>query len=142
MTIPAQRRLTLKDLVATAVLAGAGALYAWHLQAPAPGLLQSTRFLSLVLLVLGVVACAIGGSYATAGRYPVVMSWVAAAALALSVAGMASGQESVLGALALVLGLMWLVTTTRHAMGLHPQPAPPPVDGTHELLRTDRHQRV
>lgn len=134
-------RLTSKDLRATAVVAGAGALYAWHLGAGAPGLLQSARLLSLVLLVLGVAACALGGSYSASGRYPTAMSWAAAGALALAVAGMATGQESVLGALALTLGAMWLITTVRHALGLHTAPAPPAADGSHESLAAEEHQR-
>lgn len=134
-------RLTGKDLLATAVLAGAGALYAWHLQATGSGLVHSPRFLSVALLVLGVTACAVGGTYTAEGRYPAVMSWAAAASFALAVAGMITGSELPLAALALALGLMWLVTTVRHAAGIHLQPAPPPADGSHEALPVDQHAR-
>jgi hypothetical protein len=128
-------RTTRKDLLATGLVATGAALYVWHLQSTS-GLMSSARFLSLALLVLGVAACASGARYATTGRYSTVMSWAAAASFGLAVAGMISGAELPLAALAGLLGLMWLVTTVRHALGIYPSAAlPVPVlDGSHEAL--------
>ena len=132
-------RLTWKDAAATAAVAAAGGLYAWHAAAPDAVLVGSVRWMTLAVFVLGVVACATGGSYSTTGRYTTAMSVGAVGAFALLLLGVVTGSGFALAVLAGLIGLMWLITTLRHALGIYPPPpsAPGP-DGSHEAIAQQR----
>jgi hypothetical protein len=129
-----EMRLTGKDAVATAVVAAAGGLYAWHVGSPDLAFVGSTRWVTLAVFVLGVVACATGASYSATGRYTTVMSVGAVATFALLLTGLITGSGTVLALLAGLVALMWLVTTVRHALGIYPPPAPAGPDGSHEAI--------
>jgi hypothetical protein len=111
-------RLTYKDGAATCFVAAAGAFFAWHLAEPHTAFVGSTRWASVVVLVLGLVACASGGQLTADGGYQRFMSALAAGPFLLMLAVLVTGNDGVLAALVAVVGAMWLVTTTRHALGL------------------------
>lgn len=112
-------RLTWKDTAATAIVAAAGGLYAWHLADPDVTFVGSTRWMGAVLFVLGVAACATGAqSLRAESGYAKVMSRGAGLAVILALVTCITGYEVVLAALALLIGVMWLVTTVRHTLGL------------------------
>jgi hypothetical protein len=134
-------RLTWKDAAATTVVAAAAGLYAWHDASPGTALVGSTRWVTVGVFVLGVVACATGGSYTTVGRYTTMMSIGAVVAFALLLTGLVTGSATVLTVLTALIGLMWLVTTARHALGLYPPQAPRGPDGSHEAI-TDQQAGV
>ena len=132
-------RLTWKDAAATTAVAAAGGLYAWHLGAGGTAFVGSTRWVALALFGLGVVACATGASYSTTGRYTTAMSRGAIGALALTMTVLVTGSGTALALLAGVIGLMWLITTVRHALGIYPPPAAAPgVGGSHEAISQQR----
>lgn len=129
-------RLTYKDGAATAFVAAAGAFYAWHLDAPHAAFVGSIRWTSVVVLVLGLVACASGGQLSADSGYQRFMSAMAATPFLLMLAVLVTDSEGVLAALVGVVGAMWLVTTTRHAFGLGVAPAAgeaPPLPAAREL---------
>ena len=110
--------LTYRDGAATCFVAAAGAFYAWHLAEPHTAFVGSVRWTSVVVLVLGLVACASGGQLTGDNGYQRFMSAMAAAPLLLMLAVLVTSSEGVLVALVSVIGAMWLVATTRHALGL------------------------
>lgn len=129
-------RLTYKDGAATSFVAAAGAYYAWHLAEPQTALVGSIRWTSVIVLVLGLVACASGGQLTADSRYQRFMSAMAAAPFLLMLAVLVTDSEGVLAALVGVIGAMWLVTTTRHAFGRGNAPAAgeaPPLPAAREL---------
>jgi hypothetical protein len=127
-------KLTWRDAVATAVVGAVGGLYAWHVDAPGTAFVGSTRWVTLTVFVLGVVACATGGSYSTTGPYTTLMSLGALGAFGLLVTGLVTGSGTTLAALSALIGVMWFVTTVRHALGIYPPPAPAAPDGSHESI--------
>jgi hypothetical protein len=132
-------RLTWKDAAATTCVAAAGGLYAWHIASPDLAFVGSTRWVALTLFVLGVAACATGASYSTGGAYTTVMSVGAVAAFAMSLIALIIGSGPALAVLAGIIGLLWLVTTARHALGIYPPPGPGPgLDGSHERIAEQR----
>ena len=130
-------RLTWKDAGATAAVAAAGGLYAWHVGSPDLTFVGSTRWVLAAVFLLGVAACATGGSYSTTGAYTAVMSTAAVATFALLLAGLVTGSGTALALLTALIGLMWLVTTVRHAFGVYPPPPLPVPDGSHEAIRRE-----
>ncbi len=134
-------RLTVKDAAGTGAVAIAGYLYAWHAAGTEAAVVGSVRWLAVALLALGVLACATGGdTLLSVDGYSRVMSWGGALATALTIAATVTGSERVLTALAVTIGLLWLVTTVRHALGIHlatPEVVVP--DGSHERVPAPRH---
>ena len=116
-------RLTYKDVAATCFVAAAGAFFAWHLDAPHAVFVGSTRWTAVVVLVLGLVACASGGQLTADSSYQRFMSAAAAAPFLLMLAVLVTDNDGVLAALVAVIGAMWLVTTARHALGRGTPPA-------------------
>lgn len=116
-------RLTWRDAVATAVVAAAAALYAWHLADPGLAVVGSARWASLGVFALGVTACMLGSStLAPESRYASTMSAGGGLAALLTVATLITGSAVTLAGVVGVVGLLWLVTTARHALGIHVEP--------------------
>jgi hypothetical protein len=112
-------RLTWRDGVTTilAVLVGAATLavmedWDW-------ALLGSTRAAVGAVGSLGLVTCMVGGSRDESpvkGAFGVVATALGIAAFVLIVLGLITGSESVLLALAGVIGFLWYIRTLRHAI--------------------------
>jgi Ca2+/Na+ antiporter len=116
-------RLTYKDGAATSFVAAAGALFAWHLTAPDTAFVGSARWTSVVVLVLGLVACASGGQLTGDSGYQRFMSAMAALQFLLMLGVLVTANDGVLATLVAVLVVMWLVTTVRHGLLLGTAPA-------------------
>jgi hypothetical protein len=132
-------RLTYKDGAATSFVAAAGAFYAWHLVEPHTAFVGSIRWTSVVVLVLGLVACASGGQLTGDNSYQRFMSAMAAAPFLLMLGVLVTDNEGVLVALVSVIGAMWLVTTARHALGLGATPAATPTPPTAPVRELQHH---
>jgi hypothetical protein len=127
-------RLTWRDGAATAVVAAAGGLYLWHLADPGMAVVGSARWAAAGVFVLGVVACAAGTDSLTEGsRYASVMSAGGGLAAVLTVFTLVTGSGVTLAGLIAVVGLLWLVTTARHLLGVHVRA--PATTETQELSR-------
>lgn len=112
-------RLTWRDVLATAVVAAAGALYAWHLADPGLAVVGSARWASVAVFVLGVTACALGSDTQTVGSpYASTMSAGGGLAGLLTAATLVTDSAVTLAGVVGIVGLLWLVTTMRHALGI------------------------
>ena len=91
-------------------------------------LLGSNRAGIGVLAAIGWAMCMVGGSRTTwsfKGPVGVLASILGVVALVPIVLGLITGSETALVALAADIGVLWLVATTRHALGLaQRRPAP------------------
>ncbi len=112
-------RLTVKDLAATIVVAGAVTLYACFLVDANLPLVSGPRALAGAVFVLGIVGCALGGSSGTTldrTRPPI---WLAlsgtlgAVSLIAALVAVITGNEVALGILVGGTALLWFVTTAR-----------------------------
>ena len=131
------RRLSSHDAIATGLLAIAGGLYGWYLTSPDVAVVGSTRWMGVTLFVLGIAACARGADSVTETRgYAGVMSTAGGLAAVLAFVAAVTAYGAVLMALASLLAAMWLVTTARHALGMHIRATgvPPAAAPTRELV--------
>lgn len=114
-----KRGLGYRDAVATFIGIAAGIAFwaAYHDWGwPALG---STREGIGVLAALGVAMCAAGANLPAPwvpGPFVTTASILGSASLGVVIAGLISGSDAFLVALAALIGLLWIVTTTRHAM--------------------------
>jgi hypothetical protein len=113
-------RLTWKDGIATVLTAGIVALYAGFLAGATLPLFAGPRALAGLILVVGMTACAIGGTAlndgATNGPTVHVGSTLGAAAFLAALVTMISGAGSTLAILVGVTVTLWLLATVRHAV--------------------------
>jgi hypothetical protein len=121
-------RLTWRDALSTLLVAAGAAVVVplvggWD-WAP----VGSYRLGVVALAVLGQGMCLLGrelkpGMKAT--PYVVLSCALGGAALVLVVAGLVTASRTVLIGLSVTVGALWLLATTRHALGLPPRPAVP-----------------
>jgi hypothetical protein len=115
--------LTRKDGAALAVAAWVVLVYVantqdwWYL--------GSNRWAIATMTVGGVIGCSLGSAF-PGKPTPMVglLSALGVAALVLVVVGLVTGSHAMLLALTIVLLVLWLGTTLRHATGSHPRALP------------------
>jgi hypothetical protein len=110
MTTRGRRRL------ATALVGAAVAAYAWHRAAPDALVLGSTRGAAVVVLALGLTACAVGGSYVLHRRYERFMSSAGVATLVLTLLAVSTGAERWLSAQVTLVVSLWVIATAHRAL--------------------------
>lgn len=129
-------RLDRYDAMATAATALTGLVYWAH--AADVWLLGSARVTAVAMLVTGVTACATNGSRpdtAVSGTtYTNVMAFLGVVAMALALAAVVSGYESLLTGLVVLIGALWAVTTVKHLVVGPTAPVAPPVTRERELV--------
>ena len=118
-------RLTWHDAAATGAVAAAVALY-WAFRAGLDlPLVSAPRMLSVVVFILGVTACAVGGNAIIPGqhspRWASVFGIHGAVAFVLTVLVLITGSAMLLAWLVGLVVLLWLFTTIRHAV-VAPEP--------------------
>jgi hypothetical protein len=113
------KRLTMRDLAATACIAGATVIYWLHAVADTGGGLTGSRIGGVVIFMLGLMACSANGQQVTEGGYARLMSIAGGVALAIGVVVLITGSGAWLTAMFVLIVAMWVVTTVRHAMGMH-----------------------
>jgi hypothetical protein len=113
-------RLTWKDGIATVLTAGIVALYAAYVADEKLPLVSGPRVLAGLILVVGLTACAIGGTAiakdGSAGLTVYVGSTLGAAAFLAALITMITGAGSTLAILVGVTVALWLLATVRHAV--------------------------
>jgi hypothetical protein len=113
-------RLTWRDAMATVLTAGIVALYAAYLAGENLPLISGPRVLAGLILVVGLVACAAGGTAmttgASAGLTVYVGGTLGAAAFLAALVTMVTGATSTLAILVGATVALWLFATVRHAV--------------------------
>jgi hypothetical protein len=111
-------RLTWKDAIATVLTAGIVALYAAFLSGTTLPLVSSPRALAAVFLIVGLTACAVGGTALTADMKA---RWVVYAggtlggiAFIAALITVVTGSGFVLAVLVGTTVALWLMATLRH----------------------------
>jgi hypothetical protein len=106
-----------KDILATIFTSGTVGLYYAKEKGLLVPLVSSNRLLFAVLLVVGLVVCAVSSSM---GQNPWSNPWIVAAsalggaALLAAIIGLITGSRQVLLVFVSIIVLLWLLTTTRH----------------------------
>jgi hypothetical protein len=117
--------LTWKDVVTTVVMGTIAVVYAAFLSGTGAWLISSARGTTLVVLVLGMVGgCMLSaagdlyqGPQSRAVRvWRVVASVLGVVAFAAAVAALASGSTVALAVLVGATGVLWVISTGRHAL--------------------------
>lgn len=103
-----------RDAVATVPVLVTIALYVDYLADGTALFIQSPRIMALAGLVLGLTACVLGGW--AAGTRPAMRlgAPLGAIALVLAIITLITGNEITLGLLAGTIVLLWLISTVRH----------------------------
>lgn len=121
VTVVNLTRLTRRDGLATLVVTAAAALYwAYWVGADLP-LVSGSRVLSVVVFVLGVTACAVGGNAIVPGeseprRWAQVYGIHGVIAFMLAILVLITGSSALLAALVALVVLLWLTATVRHVV--------------------------
>jgi hypothetical protein len=115
-------RLTWKDAVATVIVAGAVALYLAHLDGADLAFLSGVRVLAPVILVLGfaafVAAAQVPEQTSRANNRWLNLFGILGLVSAIAAVGaMISAGAAFLAVLVGCIALMWILATTRHAIG-------------------------
>ena len=130
-------RLDRYDAMATAATALTGLVYWAHASDVVP--LRSARVTALAMLVTGLTACATNGrrpdATVSGTTYTNVMAFLGLVAMALVLAAVVSGYESLLTGLAVLVGALWAVTTVKHLVVGPTAPVAPAVTRERELVR-------
>jgi hypothetical protein len=113
------RRLTMRDLGATACIAAAAMLYSFQAGNVTGGELDGVRLSGGLIFLLALMACAANGQQVTEGGYARLMSIVGGSILALTIIVLITGNRPVLDVTFGLIIAMWAVTTVRHALGKH-----------------------
>jgi hypothetical protein len=122
-----------KDIIATALVAGAGLLYLlWAIGSTLPGM-SSTRATGVAILALGFAASAsavvptFGQLLHGSKTYLVITSLTGLAALAAGVQMLITASGAGLTVVMAAMALLWLIATVHHSLlakaGLPQQPA-------------------
>ena len=113
-------RLTWRDAVATAIVIAIGVVVFAVVGEWGWPLLGSVAAGSAAVLALGLAACIVGGSDmgAFSMHDPMLArsTILGAGAFVLAIAGMITGSETVFVILGVTVGVLWVVTTLRHAI--------------------------
>jgi hypothetical protein len=111
-------RLTWRDGVTTALVTLALFGYLGYLAGWAVPVLDDVRGITLVLGILGLASCIIGGGSMTSfsGAYVAAASALGVAALGLVVLGLTLGWTLAPLLLAVDVVVLWIVATTHHAV--------------------------
>lgn len=113
-------RLTWRDAMATVLTAGIVALYAAFLAGENLPLVSGARVLAGLILIVGLVACAVGSTAMTTGASTGLTVYVGgtlgAAAFLAALITMVTGAGSTLAILVGVTVALWLFATVRHAV--------------------------
>lgn len=112
-------KLTWRDALTTILAISVGAATLAVTEDWDWALLGSTRAAVGAVGAIGLVMCIVGGSRDVSpvkGAFGVVATALGIAAFVLIVLGLITGSESVLLALAGVIGFLWFITTLRHAI--------------------------
>jgi hypothetical protein len=134
-------RLTWKDAVSTVFMAAIVVIYVAYLNSTTAWLISSTRGTVGAVLVLGMVGgCAMSAAVGQredmrASAYRSFASVLGATALVAGVIAMITASSVALGILVVTTLALWLVATARHA--LTPSAAPHGRD-THEVIHPER----
>lgn len=116
--------LTRRDLVGTTVAAVVVALYVANVQEW--WFLGSNRWAAATMLAVGLVGCPLGARVAgeNLSSTPIVLlALLGGVALALGVVAIVTGAQWALLGLVLVVVVLWMGTTLRHAVTPPPRPA-------------------
>jgi len=111
--------LTGKDFGATAIVAALGAMTWAYFNDQSWPIVSGPRVLAVVAFVLGVAACATGSRNMVVDQKDLqpgdrLLRVHGLAAFGLMIAGAITGNEVVLIILLSLIGLMWLMATSRH----------------------------
>lgn len=109
--------LTWRDAVTTIIAAGAviiavAAMREWNVP-----IIGNPRWAALVLIVLGIALCIIGNTATqtnTSNPYVMLMAILGGGVILLAVLALIIGTAIYVGITAVLIGLMWLVSTIRH----------------------------
>lgn len=106
--------LNWKDAGSTVLVAGIVTLAIAAVREWAPFL--TVRWALAGMLILGIGACAVGG-YSTANlpaAYSITMGALVAAMAVVAILGFIFGNKAYAVGLAALIGILWLIATTRH----------------------------
>ena len=110
-------RLTLRDLGETLVVLALAAGYVGLVQAASWMPITSVRWFAVLFVVVGQAACALGAADALADRTSGGAGFVLGpVALVAGLLAVVTGSETVLGVGVLAMAGLWLLTTSRHAL--------------------------
>jgi hypothetical protein len=117
-------RPTWKDAAATAIVSGVVALYIAFLSGAGLPLVSSARAMGLAVLVLGLIACAVGGTALPTDKNPWtnLLSFFGTIAFLTAVLVMILGSEMLLAVLVGTTVALWLAASLRHSFGAQPAP--------------------
>jgi len=120
-------RLTWRDFVTTLLMAAVVMVYAANAAGWAWPIVDTVRGATLVVGVIGLGSCIVGGSasaIAAKGRYMALMGTLGGVAALLTVVGLVSGWAIALNLLVLDTLLLYAIATVRHMVGESRLPEP------------------
>lgn len=110
-------RLTWKDVAATALVAAIVIPYTGYLVRGGILFINDPREVAGTALVLGITACAVGGSSVSRSDVMVrIASPFGFVALGLGIATLITGNELLLAGFIATIVLLWVLATVHHAM--------------------------
>jgi len=113
-------RISLRDVWATAVTTAVAAAYVGLVQGASWAPLTSVRWFALVFLLVGQTTSTIGAADALRDRTSRGAGFVLGPiALVATLAAIITGNEGVLGVAVLAMVVLWVLTTSRHALHGH-----------------------
>jgi hypothetical protein len=122
-------RLTFRDHMATLLVAGIAVPYLGYLVFGMMPFILNARGMAGTGMVLGLTACIIGartGDGLDAGFW--LLGLLGAATLAAGISALVSGNGTLLALFMGGIGVLWLLSTLRHAYAVPVPDVPPPND--------------
>ncbi|HTI29872.1 MAG TPA: hypothetical protein VL687_05910 [Methylomirabilota bacterium] len=117
-------RLTWKDGATTLLAAVVVGILAAHTANWSVPFVENARWAALLIGGIGLLMCIVGGSEAAIvarSTYTVVAGTLGGVALLLVIAGVVTGSSLAVTLVAVDTIVLWLVSTIRHAVGVHPR---------------------
>lgn len=119
-------RITLRDSMATVVMALIVLVYVLYLNGTDFLLVSTVRAATMSILVLGVIGCALGAAdelytgtrTAVTRAYAIVASVLGGTALVTAAFALIGGGETMFTIFFVATVALWLVATTRHLLGI------------------------
>jgi hypothetical protein len=113
--------LSIKDAISTILAAAAAGILYVQMQNLSTPLLSSNRLAALALLIIGAVTCAVGNqapnqAFSKSNPTLMIISILAVLSLVAAAWALITGSQIMVVALAVIILVMWLVTTLRHSL--------------------------
>ena len=110
--------LTWKDAVTTILAACVFGIYYAQTKGISLPLLSSIRWATIALAILGIAMCAFGAGTSQTSQMIRFLSVLGVTSLILIIASLTTGSSLAFLLLTIVIILMWVLSTARHAFGL------------------------